>query len=61
MEIYEQVSGQMVNKIKSEFYSVFQENDQRVNDIKEISGFPVGQFPMQYLGCPIYAGRKKIV
>ncbi|XP_019266837.1 PREDICTED: uncharacterized protein LOC109244235 [Nicotiana attenuata] len=58
---YEKISEQMVNKRKSSFYVPFQEDDQRITDINKITGFQWCQFPMKYLGCPIYLGRKKVV
>lgn len=31
------------------------------DDIKKITKFQSYPFPMQYLGCPVYCGRKKVV
>ncbi|XP_009621758.1 uncharacterized protein [Nicotiana tomentosiformis] len=61
LELYEKVSGQMVNKRKSEFYTSWQEDNPRICDIHRITGFSYCQFPMLYLRFPIYVGRKKIV
>ncbi|XP_019266683.1 PREDICTED: uncharacterized protein LOC109244105 [Nicotiana attenuata] len=61
LEVYEKVSGQMVNKGKSGFYTSLKEGDTRITDISRITGFSYCQFPMIYLGCPIYVGRKKVV
>ncbi|XP_019227829.1 PREDICTED: uncharacterized protein LOC109209105 [Nicotiana attenuata] len=61
METYEKISGQLVNKAKSDFYVNFQDDDIRINRIKQITGYNRCHFPMQYLGCPIYIGRKKVV
>ncbi|XP_059315605.1 uncharacterized protein LOC132066278 [Lycium ferocissimum] len=58
---YEGVSGQLINRNKSGFYVTFKEDDPRISLIKGITGFNHCQFPMIYLGCPIYVGRKKIV
>ena len=33
------------------------EDIQRINDI---TGYKYKEFPMTYLGCPLYAGRKRI-
>ncbi|XP_075112636.1 uncharacterized protein LOC142182308 [Nicotiana tabacum] len=61
METYEKISGQLVNKAKSSFYVNFQDDDTRINQIKQITGYNHYHFPMQYLGCPIYIGRKKVI
>lgn len=61
LELYEKVSGQMVNKRKSEFYTSWQEDNPRICDIYRITGFSYCQFSMLYLRFPIYVGRKKIV
>ncbi|XP_060182118.1 uncharacterized protein LOC132611758 [Lycium barbarum] len=58
---YEGVSGQLINRNKSGFYVTFKEDDPRINLIKRITGFNHCQFPMIYLGCLIYVGRKTIV
>ncbi|XP_060211692.1 uncharacterized protein LOC132639246 [Lycium barbarum] len=58
---YEEVFGQLINKRKSGFYVTFKEDDPRINIIKGITGFNHCQFPMIYLGCPIYVGRKIII
>lgn len=59
METYEKISGQLVNKSKSGFYVKFKDDDPRINQIMQTTGFKHSKFPMQYLGCPIYIGRKK--
>lgn len=53
---YEEVTGQRINKDKSGFYVTFKDDDHRINVIKEITGFKHCDFPMIYLGCPIYVG-----
>ncbi|XP_070026250.1 uncharacterized protein [Nicotiana sylvestris] len=61
LEAYEKISGQMVNRQKSAFYVPPNFNGIKICDIRNILCCPHYQFPMQYLGCPIYAGRKKVV
>ncbi|XP_075097863.1 uncharacterized protein LOC142175183 [Nicotiana tabacum] len=61
METYEKTSGQLVNKAKSGFYVNFQDDDIRINRIKQITGYNHCHFSVQYLGCPIYIGRKKAI
>lgn len=52
LEVYEKVSGQMVNKGKFGFYTSLKEGDTRIIDISRITGFSYCQFLMIYLGCP---------
>ncbi|XP_070020110.1 uncharacterized protein [Nicotiana sylvestris] len=61
IETYQKISVQLVNKAKSGFYVNFQDDDIRINQIKQIIGYNHCHFPMQYLGCPICIGRKKVV
>ncbi|XP_070014254.1 uncharacterized protein [Nicotiana sylvestris] len=61
METYEKTSGQLVNKAKSGFYVNFQDDDIRINRIKQITRYNHCHFSVQYLGCPIYIGRKKAI
>lgn len=58
---YERISGQLVNKNKSGFYVTLKDSDPKINIIKQLTGFTHCQFPMQYLGCPIYVGHKKMM
>lgn len=60
-EKYEEICGQLINKNKYGFYVPFKDDDPRINSIRDILDFNQSQFPMQYLGCPIYFGRKRIV
>ncbi|XP_070007646.1 uncharacterized protein LOC142165356 [Nicotiana tabacum] len=43
------------------FYVSPQLDEDNVNEVKNITGVPRCQFPVQYLGYPIYLGRNKIV
>lgn len=56
LEQYEKVSRQLVNKDKSDFFVSFKDDDPKITNIKRITGFSHCQFPMNYLGCPIYLG-----
>lgn len=53
-------SGQKLNANKSFFIAAPNTKARRINRIKEATNFMDKQFPINYLGCPIYVGRKKI-
>nr|XP_016513123.1 PREDICTED: uncharacterized protein LOC107830160 [Nicotiana tabacum] len=57
---YEKNSGQKVNKDKSFFLTAPRTRANRINKIREATGFLEKEFPFHYLGCPIYVGRKKV-
>ncbi|XP_070055486.1 uncharacterized protein [Nicotiana tomentosiformis] len=61
MEVYESMSVQKINKMKSAFYVSSNLDNDNINMIKKILGFNQLDFPMRYLGCPIYRRRKKVV
>ncbi|KAG5591558.1 hypothetical protein H5410_042072 [Solanum commersonii] len=54
---YERISGQKVNKIKSHFY--LHDNSPLCVAIRlrRLTGIRQGNFPFNYLGCPVYCGR----
>ncbi|XP_075102351.1 uncharacterized protein LOC142177466 [Nicotiana tabacum] len=58
---YEKASGQKVNNDKSYFITSPNTSASRINRIRQASGFMDKKFPFNYLGCPIYHGRKNIV
>ncbi|WMV42054.1 hypothetical protein MTR67_035439 [Solanum verrucosum] len=58
LSTYEKVSGQMVNKQKSSVSISPKEHYQAITKIKEITGIVHKSFPIKYLGCPLYVGRK---
>lgn len=58
---YEKASGQLVNKEKSFFLTCSKTSPYRINRLRKCSGFMDTPFPFTYLGCPIYAGRKRII
>lgn len=61
LNTYEKVSGQLVNKSKSDFIlsAIFSIN--YISDVENVIDFFQLHFPFQYLGCPIYKGKTKIV
>lgn len=58
LSTYEKVSGQMVNKQKSSVSISPKEHYQAITRIEEIIGIVHKSFPIKYLGCPLYIGRK---
>ncbi|XP_060202972.1 uncharacterized protein LOC132631414 [Lycium barbarum] len=57
---YERSSGQKVNDDKSFFCTHQKTSNSRINRIIDRTGFRHKQFPFNYLGCPLFVGRKKI-
>lgn len=57
---YEQSSGQMVNIAKSSFY-ISPKSVSRIPHIQRITGIRHKQFPVIYLGVPIFPGKRKMV
>ncbi|XP_019233205.1 PREDICTED: uncharacterized protein LOC109213823 [Nicotiana attenuata] len=57
---YEMASGQKLNANKSFFIAAPNTKVGRINRIRNATRFMDKQFPINYLGCPIYVGRKKI-
>jgi hypothetical protein len=55
---YGEVSGQLINKQKSKFYSGAISNA-RLLMITNLLGFGAGTIPLNYLGCPIFVGKPK--
>lgn len=56
----EKASGQKVNNGKSFFVTAPNTSASRINRIRRASRFMDKWFPFNYLGYPIYHGRKKI-
>jgi len=56
---YEQVSGQLINKEKSNFYMYHKVGTSLVNKVEQVIGFSRGKIPFKYLGCPIFHNRKR--
>lgn len=60
IQLYEESSGQQVNRDKSFFLDSPKSSPSRINRMREVTCFMDHSFPFVYLGCPIYIGRKKI-
>ncbi|KAK4721890.1 hypothetical protein R3W88_012123 [Solanum pinnatisectum] len=61
LSIYENCSGQLINKSKSCFLVNSNTSQSIINDIKTITGYDQQNFPFNYLGAPIYNGSKKVI
>lgn len=57
---YEKISGQQINKSKSCFMVAPGILPGRIRRISSITGMQHKQFPVKYLGCPLFIGRQKI-
>lgn len=57
---YEKASGQKVNKDKNFFITAPNTAPNRINRMREASGYMDKNFPFNYLECPIYSGTKRI-
>lgn len=58
LSIYEKVSGQKINKHKSRVSLSSKAQAHDISRIEEITGIEHKEFPIKYLGCPLYEGRK---
>nr|XP_027086510.1 uncharacterized protein LOC113708247 [Coffea arabica] len=56
---YEAVSGQEINVQKSGFMVHAKLPSQCVARIRRVTGFGLKSFPVRYLGCPLFVGRRK--
>ena len=56
---YERVSGQLVNPSKSGFLVDRKTKDGVTTRVKCVTGFSRRNLPTNYLGCPLFQGRKK--
>ena len=56
--LYEQVSGQKVNKSKSCFMLGDKASINTRGRVSSITGIGYQTLPIKYLGCPLYVGRK---
>nr|XP_027064499.1 uncharacterized protein LOC113690699 [Coffea arabica] len=59
VEDYCEVSGQKINKQKSAFLVHPRLSPYRCSIIRHLTGFQNRSFPIRYLGCPLYTGRRK--
>ncbi|KAL9685919.1 hypothetical protein QQ045_023373 [Rhodiola kirilowii] len=53
-------SGQMLNPDKSKVYFSSHINEERRKALLEITKFSEGNFPVNYLGAPLFAGRARV-
>lgn len=56
---HEQVSGQLINIEKSNFYVYHKVSTSFVNKVEQVTGSSRGKFPFKYLGCPIFHNKKR--
>nr|XP_009786255.1 PREDICTED: uncharacterized protein LOC104234397 [Nicotiana sylvestris] len=60
LNTYEAASGQLVNKTKSDVYLHHLTDMKVVNKVERITGIHRSEFPIIYLGCPIFYARRKL-
>ncbi|XP_075108964.1 uncharacterized protein LOC142180789 [Nicotiana tabacum] len=60
LNAYEVASGQLVNKTKSVVYLQHLTNMEVVSKVERITGIHRNDFPIIYLGCPIFYARRKL-
>ncbi|XP_075092316.1 uncharacterized protein LOC142172566 [Nicotiana tabacum] len=60
LKAYENASGQLVNKTKSAVYLHHLTNIEVVSKVERITGIHRNDFPIIYLGCPIFYARRKL-
>uniref|UniRef100_A0A1U7VHC3 Uncharacterized protein LOC104213858 n=1 Tax=Nicotiana sylvestris TaxID=4096 RepID=A0A1U7VHC3_NICSY len=60
MNAYEAASGQLVNKTKSAVYLHHLTDMEVVSKVERITGIHRNDFPIIYLGCPIFYARRKL-
>nr|XP_016498800.1 PREDICTED: uncharacterized protein LOC107817478 [Nicotiana tabacum] len=59
LTLYEQTSGQLINKAKSSNYMHANVAGSLFSSVGAITGFHKGGFPFTYLGCPIFYTRRR--
>ncbi|XP_060182538.1 uncharacterized protein LOC132612249 [Lycium barbarum] len=57
---YEQASGQLINKAKSSVYLHDRVDEEIFRQVERVTGIARKEFPVIYLGCPIYYARSKM-
>jgi len=60
LKAYETASGQLVNKTKSAVYLHHLTDMEVVSKVERITGIHRNDFPIIYLGCPIFYARRKL-
>ncbi|XP_027171875.1 uncharacterized protein LOC113771496 [Coffea eugenioides] len=58
LQDYQRCSGQLVTISKSCFLSHGKSSPQLVSRVRKLMGFMHKSFPIKYLGCPLFVGRK---
>jgi hypothetical protein len=58
LTLFEQISGMRINFHKSELTPINLE-DSQTHDIAHVFSFPVGSFPIKYLGVPLHFEKLK--
>nr|XP_016504579.1 PREDICTED: uncharacterized protein LOC107822538 [Nicotiana tabacum] len=57
---YEEASGQLVNKAKSAVYPHHLTDSEVEEKVERVTGIKRQEFPIVYLGCPIFYSRRKM-
>ncbi|XP_075075707.1 uncharacterized protein LOC142162797 [Nicotiana tabacum] len=60
LKAYENASGQLVNKTKSVVYLHHLTDMEVVSKVERIRGIHRNDFPIIYLGCPIFYAKRKL-
>ncbi|XP_070021012.1 uncharacterized protein [Nicotiana sylvestris] len=60
LKAYEAASGQLVSKTKSAVYLHHLTDTEVVSKVERITGIHRNDFPIIYLGCPIFYARRKL-
>ncbi|XP_075087735.1 uncharacterized protein LOC142169731 [Nicotiana tabacum] len=60
LQNYEKCSGQLINTRNNCFLVHPKASKITIQRIKEVTGYMHANFPITYLGCPLYVGRKRI-
>ncbi|XP_070018360.1 uncharacterized protein [Nicotiana sylvestris] len=60
LNAYEDASGQLINKTKSAVYLHHLTDMELVSKVERITGIHRNDFPIIYLGCPIFYARRKL-
>ncbi|XP_075100269.1 uncharacterized protein LOC142176434 [Nicotiana tabacum] len=60
LNAYENAYGQLINKTKSDVYLHHLTHMDVVSKVERITGIHRNEFPITYLGCPIFYARRKL-
>ncbi|XP_055821479.1 uncharacterized protein LOC129890016 [Solanum dulcamara] len=61
LQMYEGISGQFINKDKSQILIPTNTPDDIIDRVVSITGYKCTHGPMTYLGCPLYIGRQRVI